>query len=71
VSPQRQKRLRHPVVDRLDLDFEGMGFASSPGQHLNVYTAAAGTPAADALKLPASWAASQDQLPTEQVTAAS
>jgi hypothetical protein len=66
-----QKRLRHPVVGRLDLDFEGMEIASSPGLHLNVYTAAAGTPAADALKLLASWAASQEQLPTEQVTAAS
>ena len=60
-----QKRLRHPVVGQLDLDFEGMELASSPGLHLNVYTAAAGTPTADALTLLASWAASQDQLPTE------
>jgi transcriptional regulator with XRE-family HTH domain len=60
-----QKRLRHPVVGQLDLDFEGMELASSPGLYLNVYTAAAGTPTADALKLLASWAASQEQLPTE------
>jgi MmyB-like transcription regulator ligand binding domain/Helix-turn-helix domain len=60
-----QKRLRHPVVGQLDLDFEGMEIASSPGLHLNVYTAAPGTPAADALKLLASWAASHEQLPTE------
>jgi transcriptional regulator with XRE-family HTH domain len=60
-----QKRLRHPVVGRLDLDYEGMELASSPGLHLNVYTAAAGTPTADALRLLASWAASQEQLPTE------
>jgi transcriptional regulator with XRE-family HTH domain len=60
-----QKRLRHPVVGQLDLDFEGMELASSPGLYLNVYTAAAGTPAADALKLLASWAASHEQLPTE------
>ena len=53
-----QKRLRHPVVGQLDLDFEAMELASSPGLHLNVYTAAAGTPTADALKLLASWAAS-------------
>lgn len=64
-----QKRLRHPVVGQVDLDFEGMELASSPGLHLNVYTAAAGTPAADALKLLASWAASQGQLPTETVSA--
>jgi hypothetical protein len=60
-----QKRLRHPVVGRLDLDFEGMELASSPGLQLNVYSAAAGTPTADALRLLASWAASQDDLPTE------
>ncbi len=64
-----QKRLRHPVVGQLDLDFEGMELASSPGLHLNVYTAAAGTPTADALKLLASWAASQEQLPSEIASA--
>ena len=65
-----QKRLRHPVVGQLDLDFEGMELASSPGLHLNVYTAASGTPTADALKLLASWAASQERLPTETAAAA-
>lgn len=64
-----QKRLRHPVVGQLDLDFEGMEVASAPGLHLNIYTAAAGTPTADALKLLASWAASQQHLPAETVTA--
>jgi hypothetical protein len=65
-----QKRLRHPVVGRLDLDFEGMELASSPGLYLNVYTAAPGTPTADALKLLASWAASQTEVPTEAVGSA-
>ncbi|NEK56704.1 helix-turn-helix domain-containing protein [Geodermatophilus sabuli] len=64
-----QKRLRHPVVGQLDLDFEGMELASSPGLHLNVYTAAAGTPAADALRLLASWAASQEEQPTGTASA--
>jgi hypothetical protein len=59
------KRLRHPVVGQLDLDFESMALAADPGHQLNVYTAAAGTPTADALKLLASWAASQERLPTE------
>jgi hypothetical protein len=59
------KRLRHPIVGHLDLDFESMELPSEPGLHLNVYTAAAGTPTADALKLLASWAASQENLPTE------
>jgi transcriptional regulator with XRE-family HTH domain len=61
------KRLRHPVAGQLDLDFESMELASEPGHYLNVYTAAAGTPTADALKLLASWAASE-VLPTETVT---
>lgn len=61
-----RKRLRHPIVGELDLDFEGMDLTSEPGLRLNVYTAAPGTPTADALKLLASWAASQSELPTEQ-----
>jgi hypothetical protein len=63
------KRLRHPVVGELDLAFESMELSSAPGLQLNVYTAAAGTPTADALKMLASWAASQDHLPTEEVPA--
>jgi transcriptional regulator with XRE-family HTH domain len=65
-----QKRLRHPVVGHLDLDFESMELSSAPGLQLNVYTAAAGTPTADALKLLASWAASQDELATESLPTA-
>jgi transcriptional regulator with XRE-family HTH domain len=53
------KRLRHPIVGRLDLDFESMELPSEPGLVLNVYTAPVGSPAADALQLLASWAASQ------------
>ena len=60
-----RKRLRHPVVGQLDLDFESMELPSEPGLHLNVYTAAAGTPTADAIRLLASWAASHEDLPTE------
>jgi hypothetical protein len=60
-----RKRLRHPVVGPLDLDFESMALPSEPELQLNIYTAAVGTPTADALKLLASWAASQEDLPTE------
>ncbi len=60
-----RKRLNHPAVGQLDLDFEALPLPSEPGLQLNVYTAAAGTPTADGLKLLASWAASQRQLPTE------
>jgi transcriptional regulator with XRE-family HTH domain len=60
-----QKRLNHPIVGRLDLDFESMDLPSEPGLVLNVYTAAAGTPTADALTMLGSWAATQDDLATE------
>jgi hypothetical protein len=55
-----QKRLRHPVVGQLDLEFESMELPGEPGLTLNVYTAAPDTPAADGLKLLASWAATQE-----------
>ncbi|SDS85262.1 helix-turn-helix transcriptional regulator [Microlunatus soli] len=54
------KRLRHPVVGQLDLDYESMALPSEPSLRLNVYTAAAGTPAADGLKLLASWAVTEE-----------
>lgn len=64
-----RKRLRHPAVGQLDLDFESLELPSEPGLQLNIYTAAAGTPTADALRLLASWAASQDDLRTEDAAA--
>jgi transcriptional regulator with XRE-family HTH domain len=60
-----RKRLRHPVVGQLDLDFEAMELPSEPGLQLNIYTAAQGTPTSDALKLLASWVASQDAVADE------
>lgn len=62
-----RKRLRHPVVGQLDLDYESMALPSEPGLRLNVYTAAAESPAADGLKLLASWAATEEAVAlTEQ-----
>ena len=55
-----RKRLRHPVVGELDLNFEAMELPSEPGLQMNVYTADPNTPAADALRLLASWAATQE-----------
>jgi transcriptional regulator with XRE-family HTH domain len=66
-----RKRLRHPAVGQLDLDFEAMQIPSEPGLQLNIYTAPANTPTADGLKLLASWAASQDNLATERAAAKS
>ncbi|GAB3816524.1 helix-turn-helix transcriptional regulator [Kribbella italica] len=55
------KKLHHPVVGALDLTFEALEFPAHPGLTLLIYTAPAGTPTADALKLLSSWAATADQ----------
>jgi len=58
-----RKRLRHPAIGQLDLDFESLELPSEPGLRLNVYTAAQGTPSSDGLKLLASWASDPANLP--------
>lgn len=54
-----RKRLHHPVVGDLDLTYEAMELPADPGLRINIYTAEPGTPSEDALKLLASWAATQ------------
>ena len=49
------KRLHHPLVGDLTLDFEAFELPGDPGQRLNVYTAPPDTPSAEALGLLASW----------------
>jgi transcriptional regulator with XRE-family HTH domain len=51
------KRFHHPVVGHLDLGFEAMPMPADPGLTLTAYSAEPGTPASDALRLLASWAA--------------
>ena len=55
------KKLHHPVVGDLDLNFEAMELPSSPGLTMLVYTAPQGSHTADSLKLLASWAATADR----------
>ncbi|MBT2523025.1 helix-turn-helix transcriptional regulator [Arthrobacter sp. ISL-28] len=55
-----RKRLHHPVVGNLDLTFEALELPAEPGLRINVYTAEPGTPDEDALKVLASWAATQN-----------
>lgn len=50
------KHVNHPVVGRLDLNFESMDLPTDPGLQLNVYTAPAEGSAADSLARLASWA---------------
>lgn len=54
------KRLHHPAVGDLELNFESMDLPSEPGLVLNVYTAPANSSSADALKMLASWAATHE-----------
>ena len=63
------KRLHHPVVGDLELDFEALEFPGEPGLRMFVYTAAPNTPSADALKLLASWAATQAEEEAQPVAA--
>ncbi len=51
------KHFRHPVVGRIDLMFEAMALEADEGLTLTAYTAEPATPAHDAVKLLASWAA--------------
>jgi transcriptional regulator with XRE-family HTH domain len=54
------KRFQHPVVGRLELAFEAMPLPADPGLTMTAYSADAGTPAGDALRLLASWAATTE-----------
>jgi MmyB-like transcription regulator ligand binding domain/Helix-turn-helix domain len=56
-----RKVLRHPVVGELDLEFEAMSLTSDPDLTFVAYTAEPGTATADALRMLASWAATQDR----------
>jgi hypothetical protein len=60
------KRLHHPLVGDLTLDFEAFELAGDPGQRLNVYTAPPDSPAAGALALLASWTAGVPITPDTQ-----
>ncbi|SDP27611.1 Helix-turn-helix domain-containing protein [Nakamurella panacisegetis] len=63
-----RKRLHHPAVGPLDLNFEAMELPSDPALQLNIYTADPGTPTADGLRLLASWAATRTAESTAQST---
>lgn len=49
------KRLVHPVVGRIDVDFENFAVAGEPDQELFVYSTPAGSPSSDALNILAAW----------------
>ncbi|GHB86011.1 transcriptional regulator [Streptomyces umbrinus] len=55
------KRLRHPIVGELSLDWDSLTYAAAPAQKLVIATAAPGTPSHDGLLFLASWTADPDQ----------
>jgi transcriptional regulator with XRE-family HTH domain len=61
------KHLRHPIVGDLHLDWNAVTWAADPDLQIIVWTAEAGTPTHDSLRLLASWAAD----PTHAITGSS
>ena len=55
------KIIHHPVVGDLDLSYEALDLTSDRGLLLLAYTAAAGSPSDDALRVLMSWAATHKQ----------
>src|SRR5829696_8846973 len=55
------KHFHHSIVGDLDLLFESTDLEADPGWKLLIYTAEPGSPTADAVRLLASWAATQEQ----------
>jgi transcriptional regulator with XRE-family HTH domain len=54
-----RKRLNHPLVGDIELDYEAFELAADPGQRINVYTAPPDSAADQALHLLASWTLQQ------------
>ncbi|MFI9168965.1 helix-turn-helix transcriptional regulator [Streptomyces lincolnensis] len=63
VFTEGTKRFHHPAVGEMELVHESLALPGDEGLSITVYSADPGTPAADALKLLASWAASQHRDP--------
>ncbi|MFJ9087923.1 helix-turn-helix transcriptional regulator [Streptomyces sp. NPDC102384] len=68
VFTEGTKRFLHPAVGEMELVHEALDLPGDDGLSITVYSADPGTPAADALRLLASWAATQQQ--EQQETAA-
>ncbi len=61
VFTEGTKRFHHSAVGEMELVHESLDLPGEQGLSITVYGADPGTPAADALKLLASWAASQNR----------
>ena len=65
-----EKVIRHPVVGELHLAFEPMPLTTAPGMRMTVYAVEPGSPSQDALRLLASWAATEPAPAAEDSPAA-
>ncbi|MGI5429623.1 helix-turn-helix transcriptional regulator [Streptomyces sp. CA-179760] len=65
VFTKGTKRFHHSAVGELELVHETLDLPNTDGLSITVYSADPGTPAADALQLLASWAATQNQTEDE------
>lgn len=63
------KRFHHQAVGELTLAYEGLDMAAEPGLTLTIYTAEPGSPSEEALRLLASWTATQEADATTQQAA--
>jgi transcriptional regulator with XRE-family HTH domain len=61
------KRLNHPIVGHIEITFDVLELPGDPGLTITTYSAEPNTPSADALKLLASWAAT-NQRDEQQLT---
>ncbi|WP_230194132.1 helix-turn-helix domain-containing protein [Streptomyces coriariae] len=62
------KKLRHPVVGELTLDWNTLTCGTDPDQHIIVWNAEPGTPSHDGLRLLASWSVDQKPSATDAAT---
>ena len=53
------KTFRHPIVGEITVAYEGLEMAAEPGLTLTIYSAEPGSPSEQALRLLASWAATE------------
>ena len=53
------KTFRHPIVGEITIAYEGLEMAAEPGLTLTIYSAEPGSPSEQAMRLLASWAATE------------
>ncbi len=53
------KTFRHPIVGEMTIAYEGLEMAAEPGLTLTIYTVEPGSPSEEAMRLLASWAATE------------